>query len=267
MEELETQVQEETQKTEITEMTDGGVEVTLDKQETPKEEVQEEAKTPDTTDDKLRNKLGYMERQIAKQTKLLESLQGQQAPEQPKVAPIATSDFEKMVQDGKVQEAVAIVAKQEARRVNEEYQTKIKEDADAREAATNLESNSQYALSRHSELNDTNSEKTQIWFDVLNKNPRWRNSPDGPLLTMYKMEEELRKRGYDVDGAYKKASEEEKDRLGRVTSTSVPASRVVNKNKIVLTKDQRDFCDTNGIKYEDYARNLARAGETSEVTV
>lgn len=68
-----------------------------------------------------------------------------------------------------------------------------------------MEKNAQTVLERHPELNDTASEKWQIFQDILNKNPRWRTLPDGPLLTMYEMEKELHKRG-DVDGIvqYKK---------------------------------------------------------------
>ena len=131
-----------------------------------------------------------------------------------------------------------------------------------------MEKNSQEVISRHPELEDTASEKTQIFQDILNNNPRWRSSPDGPLLTMYGMERELRKRGYDVEGTIKEKVENEKERVVRATATSLSASRATTTgNKIVLTREQKEFCDQNGVSYEDYARTLKKSGDKGGIEI
>jgi hypothetical protein len=86
---------------------------------------------------------------------------------------------------------------------------------------------------------------------------------------MYAMEDELRKKGYDIDGRVTEKVKEETSRLMKANVSSLPSSRPsAPSNKITLTKEQREFCDENGLSYETYARTLQKqkAGE-GEVTV
>jgi len=263
------QGQVEVTNPENTETSDGGIEVSIGEEQKPQEPQVSATEKPKPQEDdstKMRNRLGYQERQIQKLQQQIETMG---KPSQPATEPekeVPVSELDKMVQDGHWQEAVTKLARKEAMDLYQIEQAKIKEQADQQLLTSEIEKNAQSALDRHPELNDATSEKAQIWLDTLNKNPRWRQSPDGPLLTMYKMEEELRKKGYDIDGSIKKSVESEKERLARASATSTPSSRPVSSNKITLSKEQREFCDLNGVKYEDYARNLAKVGG-SEVVV
>lgn len=253
---------EELQQSEIAETPDGGVEVSIGEEtEQPQDQVKEAEQKPQEDDSqKLKNRLGYQERQIQK---LQQQLEAMSKPSQPASQPekeVPVSELDKMVQEGRWQEAVSKLAEQRAKEIFQEEQMRIQQQSEQQRLQSEIEKNAQLALERHPELNDATSEKAQIWLDILNQNPRWRQSPDGPLLTMYRLEEELRRKGYDIDGSIKRSVESEKERIARAQATATHASRPVSSNKITLTKEQREFCDLNGIKYEDYARNLTRVG-------
>ena len=120
----------------------------------------------------------------------------------------------------------------------------------------------QNAIQLYPQLNDKSSEHAQVWFDVLDKNPRWKDSPDGPLLVMREMEVELRNRGYEIGPKTEKTPvpETEAQRLARISGTNVPASRPkTGVNEVILNADQKEFCELNGIDPKMYARNLEKS--------
>ena len=257
---------EETKKSEITETPEGGVEVELEEQnlpevpEKPKEEPKEKSKPPEDEASKLRNRVGYQERVISRMQKQLEDIT-QPPPVETESVPV--DEIDKVAQtDWKA--GVRMLINQEVNTILEEDRRKIGVTAKIEENSSIMERNSQEALSRHPELNDESSEKTQIWFDTLEKNPRWQTLPEGPLLVMNIMETELRKRGYDVDGTIKAGVESETTRIARASGTNLPSSRPADTtNKVVLTKEQKEFCDTHGIRYNDYARTQKFGGEVT----
>ena len=106
-----------------------------------------------------------------------------------------------------------------------------------------LEKSKQEAASKHPELLDESSEKSQVYMRILNQHPEYLHNPYGPKLAMHDMEEEL--------GIKSSVSKPQ-----RINATYIPRSTSSsNPNRITLTPDQKEFCDHNGIKYEDYARN------------
>jgi len=249
-------------KPEVKETEEGGVEVSLEeeiKEQVAKVEVEQEVKEvkkPET--DHFKNKVYAQDRIISKLQREIDEMR---VPKQP-VQEVEQSldELDKLAQtDWKA--AVKKLAKEEARSLLLEEQRRIQQQASEQEFRQMLTTNEQKVLNKYPELNDNASEHSQVWFDILNKNPRWRTSPDGPILVMREMEDVFRSKGYDVDGSKTKAVENERRRLASAQATTLGPARNTPSNKIVLTREQREFCDSNGIEYHDYARTLARTGE------
>jgi hypothetical protein len=270
----EEKLEEETSK--ITETQDGGVEVSVE-EETPKEETvvqekKEEEKKPERKQDPLTNKVYAHDRILTNVQKSIEELKNIMLQNSPssnitREQESQLDELDKLAQtDWKA--AVGRIAEEKFKQLSTVEKQQIKEATQQQETAQLMEKNSQFVVSRHPELEDETSEKSQLYQSILKNNPRLITSPDGPLLVMYEMETELRKQGYDVDGNIKTRVEAEKERITRVTASTLPSSRVtVTGNKIVLTREQREFCDQNGISYEDYARTLKNSGGKEGVQI
>jgi hypothetical protein len=263
----------EAEASKITETEDGGVEVAVD-EDAPKEQIvakeKVEDKKPEHRQDPLTNKVYAHDRILSNVQKSIEELKdlmvknsnastvtSEQETKLDELDELAQKDWKAAVgkiADARVQEILA-----SERKSVEAASRQVSE-------ARLMEENSQVVLSKHSELGDETSEKSQLFQDILNQNPRWRTSPDGPLLTMYKMEDELRRRGYVIDSPRK--SEAEADRINRVSAAGLPAARASSaSNKIILTREQREFCEQNGIGYEDYARTLKKSGDREGIAI
>lgn len=252
----------EVKEAEVKETDDGGVEVSLGKdevinvQDEEVKEVKPEVKAKPEVDH-FKNKVYAQDRIISKLQKEIEDLKVEKKPPEPEQT---LDELDKLAQtDWK--EAVRRLSAQEAKKLYSETQQKIQTEAQERERLQLLQENEQKVLNKYPELNEATSEHSQIWFDVLNKNPRWRNSPDGPILVMREMEDVLRGKGYDIDGRTTKEVKKEQERLIRASATSLETPRNAPSNKVVLTREQREFCDINGITYEEYARTLKKSGE------
>ena len=255
------EVQEQAEP-EVKETQEGGVEVSLEEeiaeqtQKVEEEVKKEEVKKPET--DHFKNKVYAQDRIISKLQRELEEIrQTKQTAPEPEPA---LDELDQLAQkDWKL--AVKKLAQEEAKKLYSEEQHKIQRQAQETEFKGLLQTNEEKVLSRYPELNDSASEHSQIWFEILNKNPRWRASPDGPILVMREMEDVLRGKGYDIDGSRSKAVESERKRLASAQATTLETSRATPSNKVILSKEQREFCDTNGITYETYARTLRKTGE------
>ena len=259
---------QEIKEPEVKETDDGGLEVSLEEDNLePKEEVKPEVKE-EPKQDPLRNKVYAQDRILAKLQREQElkdakiaELEARLTPE-PEIANL--DELDKMAQtDWKG--AVRKLARQEAEALRKIDQQKIQLDTAERERKQILVENERRVLERYPELNESTSEHSQIWWDKLNQNPRWRTSPDGPILVMREMEDELRNRGYDIGQKVTKAVSQERMRLANANATSLEPARTKSSNKIVLSKEQREFCETNGLSYEVYARTLRKTGEIGGV--
>jgi len=257
---------------EVKETEDGGIEVDLKEEEVTaeakEESKEEEEKKPVKEQDPFKNKVYAQDRIIAKLQREIEELRSTKAPpaREPEPEP-DVDEIDKLAQhDWKA--AVRKLAQDEARRLQNAEAQRLEEAKNSEMTAQRLSHNTQTVLERHPELDDATSEKFQVFQDILNKNPDWRMSPDGPLLTMYEMENALRSKGFDVDGTIRKKVEAETSRIARTNATSLPSSRSTTmSSKVVLTKDQRDFCDQNGVSYEEYARTLRKSGDKMGVEI
>ena len=264
------EIVKEEKTSEITETLDGGVEVSVETQDTPKEEVQEEPKVvvkeekPKVDGEQSwKNKVFAQDRIIQKLNREMEEIKQQRVVEIPSSTKqeVVTEldEIDKLAQtDWKA--AVNKLAERQTREILQKEREGIKEQQELLQVKSTMENNTQSVVTKHPELNEEGSEKSTIFQSILSNNPRWRTSPDGPLLVMYEMENELRKRGYDVEGNVSQKVEKEVSRITRVSGTSLPSSRqTISTNKIVLSREQREFCDQNGMSYEDYARTLSKS--------
>ena len=247
----------EDKPSEIVETEDGGVEVSIE-QETPETVPTVEKKPEPKHEDSLKNKVYAQDRIIARQQREIDLLKSSQVVEKEPESVVELDELDKIAQkDWKL--AVRKLASEEANKIYLTEKQKLDVAREQETVAAKVERNSQAVLARHPDLSDGGSEKAQIFQSILEKNPEWRTSPDGPLLVMYQMEDEIRKAGGEVV---------EPNRLARAAATSLPASKVVSSNnKIVLTREQKEFCDQNGVSYEDYARTLKKSGERTGVEI
>lgn len=278
-EEKKSEVKEEETTSNITETEDGGVEVSVEDEsteETVVQEQKEEAKVEKKTEhkqDPLTNKVYAHDRILTNVQKSIEELKTIMLASSPSSTitqeqEAKLDDIDKLAQkDWKA--AVNQLAEAKFQELKKQEKEQLDKEQSNLQIAQLIEQNSQTVLKTHPELEESDSEKSQIFQSILNNNPRWRTSPDGPLLTMYEMEKELRKRGYDVDGSITRTAENATQRVVKTVSASLPTSRTItnNSNKIVLSREQKEFCDQNGISYEDYARTLRKSGEKEGVSV
>lgn len=121
---------------------------------------------------------------------------------------------------------------------------------------------------KHPELNDDYSEKTRVYLQVLQENPRYLTDPKGPIHAMRDMEEKLSELGYVDEAAAlaeRKGVKKEKDRQARVKIVSGKGKSPISKSRsVTLNKDEVEFCKHNGIDPKQYAVNKARMSKTKK---
>lgn len=253
----------------VTETDEGGVEVSVEDDNPQKEPIVQERKeevAKPAKQDPITNKVYAHDRILSNVQKSIEELKNIMLSNASSISPAQEEkldELDKLAQtDWKA--AVSKIVEARTHEILDKERKQIETQKVQEESSQIMEKNATFVTSKHAELNDATSEKAQIFQEVLNNNPRWRTSPDGPLLTMYAMEDELRKRGYQVDGVAEKKPEANRV----IPASGLPSSRPVNTgNKIVLTREQREFCEQNGLSYEDYARTLRKSGEREGISI
>jgi len=122
-----------------------------------------------------------------------------------------------------------------------------------------MEESKTSVLTRHPELNDPNSEKAKVYRNIVTANPEYTNQKKGPLSAMYEMEDYMEKNmGYkreDIVKAELNARADESARHSRVQLTSTTGHNLSGGNKIIISKDEMDFCKLQGIDPKVYATN------------
>ena len=172
---------------------------------------------------------------------------------------LAEKDWKKAVDLRSIQNAQNIIHKQ----------------TQATRAETTLTTSKQKVLAAHPELNDNNSEKAKIFLTILDQNPDYLTLPKGPLYAMRDMEDYMENTlGYkrnEIRSAEKKGAEREATRQHRIVlNKGVGRAPVSEGNKVVITKDEMEFCKFNDIDPKEYARNrqkLSKSGKTEGVSV
>lgn len=146
------------------------------------------------------------------------------------------------------------LARLEAQEIRKQEQVQYQANAERMKNAQLLEANKQAVINRHKELDDENHIKNQLYRQVIQEKPEYLTNSYGPILAMRDMEDKLKEMGY-IDEPTKHQVEREVLRQTRTNGAILPKGMPPsNKNSVTLTKDQKEFCDLNNIKYENYAR-------------
>jgi len=164
---------------------------------------------------------------------------------------LADKDWKKAVDLRSIQNAQNIMKQQQAIAKADDTLTKSK----------------QRVLALHPELNDNNSEKAKIYINILEQNPDYLTQPKGPLYAMRDMEDYMENTlGYkreDIRSAEKKGAQREASRQNRIIlNKGAGHTSETSGNKVVLSKDEMEFCKFQGIDPKEYAKNKQKLSKS-----
>ena len=151
------------------------------------------------------------------------------------------------------QAAVDLRSIMRARELQEQQRQNAKMSADLDESKNRV-------LKTHPELNDETSIKTKYFRKVLDSNPEYLRMSKGPILAMRDMEELMIEDGIPAEEVYSSRSIKQvvdrtiNDRKTLSGSGGKGSSGDTNKRTVSLTKDEQEFCKSQGLSFEDYAR-------------
>lgn len=138
----------------------------------------------------------------------------------------------------------------------------------ATKANSILEDSKKKVLDVHPEIDDDNSEKARIFKNIISENPDYLSLPKGPLYAMRDMEEYMETTlGYkrsEIRNAEKKGAKREASRQNRIVlNKGSGRTNTGSKNKVVLAKDELEFCKFQGIDPKEYARNKQKLSKSN----
>jgi len=152
----------------------------------------------------------------------------------------------------------------------------LKQQQHAEKSESTLTESKQKVLAVHPELNDNNSEKAKIYLSILDQNPDYLTQPRGPLYAMRDMEDYMEntlgyKRG-EIRSAEKAGAQREASRQNRIVLNKGAgrSGTETTGNKVVLSKDEMEFCKFQEIDPKEYAKNkqkLSKSHKKDEVSV
>lgn len=149
--------------------------------------------------------------------------------------------------------------------VEKDIEAKVQEIISKREQAmqevqrrsameSELEKSKQRVLDRYPEIEDSNTEESRLYRDVINEDNSLLSNIHGPEIAMYRMEEKLRLTGR-VPSSVQPVINREAQRLARVGASSVVGRTAATKS-LELSKDQKEFCKHHNIPEETYKQHL-----------
>jgi 16S rRNA C967 or C1407 C5-methylase (RsmB/RsmF family) len=192
----------------------------------------------------------------------VESLKATPAPQQTTYVPPDSDDPRKWTEDQWDSLAKSDWKKAVDFRSKIQAEDRINSNRTTSEFNRILEDSKQKVLIRHPELNDSNSEKSKIYRNIVTANPEYTMQKKGPVNAMYEMEEYMEKNmGYkreDILKAELKGRESEAARVNRIQLTSTTGHNLTEGSKVTITKDELDFCKLQGIDPKTYASNKKR---------
>lgn len=212
----------------------------------------------------INNTRGWNERKISNlESKIDQLLKGAQSPIQKTDTPVTEWD-EKLQKNWKGTVEELADARVDAKMREREERSRQENERVAN--ANLLESNKISVLKRHKELNDETSQKAEVYRQVIQEHPEYLSNVFGPVLAMRDMEEKLRESGY-VDDTVRPIVDKEVARQVRTNGSAVAKgnSNPSSSKTITLTKDQKEFCDANNLKYQEYAKYASMLANKREV--
>lgn len=122
-----------------------------------------------------------------------------------------------------------------------------------------LEETKAKVLAKHPELDRPTheTEKGKIFQEVLDRNPEYLRMSKGPLFAMREMEEIMLERGYTPEQIFdnkKVVARNEATRVSRAALTTGGKTPAANNRTVQLSKDDLEFCTSQGLDPKDYAR-------------
>jgi hypothetical protein len=124
-------------------------------------------------------------------------------------------------------------------------------------AARTLDESKNKVLQRHPELADAQTEKGKIYLEILDRNPEYLTMSKGPILAMRDMEDEMESRGFTKDQIFdskKAAAQSDATRVSRGALTAAGRMPEKSARTVTLSKDDLEFCKSQGIDPKDYAK-------------
>src|SRR3990167_4752531 len=220
--------------------------------------------------DKLHKRNEYLARQQERTNKQLQEAIGaiqsfltakNEQAEVPTSQPQVQDDLEKIAeQDWK--KAVKILGREAASEVLAEERQKWEELSRRERENHILENSKKIVLERYPSLENESSEEAQVYLEVLREDPSVLSNSHGPEIAMSRMEQKLAQMGKNAGQVRSVLDREvgrERERLIRAQATSGVSSRSSGgETKIVLSQDEKEFCDEKGLPYERYAEMKRR---------
>ena len=176
-------------------------------------------------------------------------------------------ELDKLVDSGNWKEAVTRLADQRATAIIQQREQQVRIEQDALSRKQLLDASITKVTTLYPELNeqtgDPTSEISKSFTKIMNQNVDLMSNPRGPELVMHEMEQEMIAGGKTPRSWQTSARSASGASGSRASTTTLsPSRQALPSNKVVLTREQKDFCDRQGLKYEDYAR-VARTLEST----
>ena len=243
-----------------------GIEVDLEKKETPKQEVKAPEQKVDIS--KLHNTIAFQNRKLEQAMRELrevkEQLASRNTVQKSNVSAEPEDEIDREAQRDWKSGVKKLVGPEIEAKVQEAFSKReqAQKELDARASREAVQERSkQLVLQEYPEIEDESSEVSQVYRQVINEDPTVLREPRGPEIAMAAMERRLRQMGR-TPRSEKPIVDREVNRLTRARVSSVVGKQASPNGKIMLTKEQKEFCDHYKLPYEQYAKNL-KAQEAS----
>lgn len=248
------------------------VAVELEHEDKPKLEVTPEAKPKEepkyvTIDElkKISKQLDFVssnlrssEKEKKELSRKLDELEGRLSGRAIKPAE-AQDELDKLLEQGEWRTPVKKVAESAIEEALSRRDAQQVAQAQESERLRILEESKKSVRSRYPDIDDPSSDNAKTYMKILNEKPHYLKSEFGPILAMRDMEDIM-------DSKETAENSQESVRRARVSATSVKAG-VPSKSEVkTLTKEQKEFCKSSGLKEEIYLKTLnGMAGNQKEM--
>jgi hypothetical protein len=168
-----------------------------------------------------------------------------------KASPTSAPDPWANIENGQTWKAeIERVAEQKADQKLKAWQAQQSEQVQAQQYQATRAASANRVIAKYPDLHpDTGVNDSLVavtWQAMLHEHPDWLVNPYGPELAMYAMEERLKA---DANGA---TATPPRKTLASVSLA--PSRQAATPTRLILTRQQKAFCDRHGLKYEDYLK-------------